>query len=250
VTVVQEQTADGIVTLTLDCGPVNALDSASLRELERALLGSRDCPVVLTGRGRVFCAGFDLTEFGAPAGAAVLRLLDAYERVLVAVLEHPRPVVAAVNGAAVAAGCILALAADARVFAETARLGLPELRLGLPFQALSFEIARTALGRHLARLLHGADRIAVQDIDDLADGVLTPVTEVASAAVERARELAALEPETFLITKRARWYLARRMADETACYDEQIRRRWVGADMPAVLEAAVSGRRHSPGNHP
>jgi enoyl-CoA hydratase/carnithine racemase len=93
--------------------------------------------ILLAGEGRDFCAGADLGELddaaGGPGGTEYGRAL---EEVLAAIEGHPLPVVAAIHGAALGAGCQLAVACDLAVAASDARLGIPSARLGI---VISFE---------------------------------------------------------------------------------------------------------------
>ncbi len=145
---------EGMAEVSLNCGKANALNSRSLTAISRALdevaqAGSRGAGargVILTGYDRFFSAGLDLVglyELDRPAMEAFVREFD---RAMLQVFAFPRPVVAAINGHAVAGGCILALACDARLMPDhTGRIGLNEIRLGLPFPASALEIARHCL---------------------------------------------------------------------------------------------------------
>jgi enoyl-CoA hydratase len=136
-TVLRVEVRDQLAVLTLDRpGQLNAIGSDTVSQLTRALNDVRHDDdvraVVLTGAGRAFSAGADLGEiesFTAPGQfrAFVGRLTDAY-----ALLENfPKPSVAAVHGFAFGGGLELALACDLRVAERGARLGLPEMKLGV-----------------------------------------------------------------------------------------------------------------------
>ncbi|MBT2413696.1 enoyl-CoA hydratase/isomerase family protein [Streptomyces sp. ISL-12] len=129
------EVADGVGVLRLDRGPVNALDRAAQRDLHRAAAEAatrRDVrAVVLHGGPRIFSAGADIKEMAAMTHAEMAEHSAALQAAFTAVAEIPKPVVAAVNGAALGGGCELALAADFRVCAEDTRIGLPEILLGV-----------------------------------------------------------------------------------------------------------------------
>jgi enoyl-CoA hydratase len=112
---------------------------------------------VLTGYDRFFSTGLDLVSLYELDPASLDAFVRDFDRVMLEVFGFPRPVVAAVNGHAVAGGCILALACDARVAAAgPLQIGLNEVRLGLPFPASALEIARHALlPASLAEVLGG-----------------------------------------------------------------------------------------------
>ena len=126
----------GVARCTLDRPPLNLLEPGLIAALRAAFVElASDASVrvaVVTGAGRAFTAGMDVRVLRDldPAGATALitSLHDAID----AVHRAPFPVVAAVNGHALGAGFELALACDVRVAAETATLGLPEVRVGVP----------------------------------------------------------------------------------------------------------------------
>ncbi len=114
----------------------NAVSESMLSELGTALGDAAVAPdarvVLLTGEGPHFCAGADLGEFDdAAAGPGGTRFEEAFEEVLRAIADHPVPVVAVIQGAALGAGCQLAVACDLAVAAADARLGIPSSRLGI-----------------------------------------------------------------------------------------------------------------------
>ncbi|HSZ42322.1 MAG TPA: enoyl-CoA hydratase/isomerase family protein [Trebonia sp.] len=131
---------DAVAVVTIDRPPVNALDDATVTELAAvvsALVGDQGVRcVVFQGAGRMFSAGADigtlrdsLADPGGPDAAArhVTRIQDLFA----AVADLPVPTVAAVHRAAAGGGLELALACDLRIAGATARLGLPELGIGL-----------------------------------------------------------------------------------------------------------------------
>ncbi|MFB7498284.1 enoyl-CoA hydratase/isomerase family protein [Streptomyces sp. NPDC056161] len=129
------EVAEGVGTLRLDRPPMNALDVAvqdRLRELAEEVTRRDDVrAVVLYGGEKVFAAGADIKEMRAMDHAAmVLRARDLQDS-FTAVARIPKPVVAAVTGYALGGGCELALCADFRIAADNAKLGQPEILLGL-----------------------------------------------------------------------------------------------------------------------
>ncbi|MCU1456969.1 MAG: enoyl-CoA hydratase/carnithine racemase [Actinomycetia bacterium] len=128
-----ERRPNGVELLRLDHPPVNALNGALLEEL--AIIATRLAvdptlkAVVVTGNGKSFAAGADITEFG---GEAAARTIGAkFRRAFDAVAAIPRPVIAAVNGFALGGGYELALSCDLRVATEKTRIGQPEILLGI-----------------------------------------------------------------------------------------------------------------------
>jgi enoyl-CoA hydratase len=124
---------------------------------------------------------------------------------LTTVFSHPKPVVAAVNGHAIAGGCVLACAADRRLMVrEGARIGVTELIVGVPFPAAAMEIMRCAIAPHLFEdtILTGA---TYEPRDALGRGLVDETLEpelLLDQAIAAARMLAALPPSVFALTKR------------------------------------------------
>jgi enoyl-CoA hydratase/carnithine racemase len=126
---------EGVGTLRLDRPPMNALDSATqdrLRELADQAARRPDVrAVVLWGGEKVFAAGADIKEMQAMSYQDMVDRAGDLQAAFTAVARIPKPVVAAVTGYALGGGCELALCADLRVAADNAKLGQPEILLGL-----------------------------------------------------------------------------------------------------------------------
>ncbi|NJP67763.1 enoyl-CoA hydratase/isomerase family protein [Streptomyces spiramenti] len=129
------EVADGVGTIRLDRPPLNALNTAvqdRLRELAAEVTDRDDIrAVVIWGGEKVFAAGADIKEMRDMDQAAMIARARGLQDSFTAVARIPKPVVAAVTGYALGGGCELALCADIRVAAQDAKLGQPEILLGL-----------------------------------------------------------------------------------------------------------------------
>ncbi|AEW96623.1 MULTISPECIES: enoyl-CoA hydratase/isomerase family protein [Streptomycetaceae] len=129
------EAADGVGVIRLDRPPMNALDVATQDQLHQAATEAarRDDirAVVVRGSEKVFAAGADIKEMRVMGYEDMARRAGALQDAFSAVAAIPKPVVAAVTGYALGGGCELALCADVRFAAEGAKLGQPEILLGL-----------------------------------------------------------------------------------------------------------------------
>ncbi|MFP8888072.1 MULTISPECIES: enoyl-CoA hydratase/isomerase family protein [Streptomyces] len=127
--------AEGVGTIRLNRPPMNALDIATqdrLRELAEEATHRDDVrAVVIYGGEKVFAAGADIKEMREMDHAAMVARSRGLQDSFTAVARIPKPVVAAVTGYALGGGCELALCADIRIAADNAKLGQPEILLGL-----------------------------------------------------------------------------------------------------------------------
>ncbi|WP_338673062.1 enoyl-CoA hydratase-related protein [Streptomyces sp. SCSIO 30461] len=129
------EVSEGVGTIRLERPPMNALDVATqdrLRELAAEATERDDVrTVILYGGEKVFAAGADIKEMQLMDHAAMVKRSKGLQDAFTAVARIPKPVVAAVTGYALGGGCELALCADYRIAADNAKLGQPEILLGL-----------------------------------------------------------------------------------------------------------------------
>ena len=134
-----ERRPDGVALVRLDRPKLNALSAAVLDQLAVVAGGLVEDPpgaVVVWGGDRIFAAGADVTEFATAGGGVISaeqarEVSERFRAALDALAAVPRLTVAAIAGPAVGGGCELALACDLRVCADSARLGQPEIRVGI-----------------------------------------------------------------------------------------------------------------------
>ena len=191
-------------------GKANTIDTEFFEALGQRLEEVRESSaraLVITGQGRIFSAGVDLRRLLSEDAAYLARFLPALDEGLMDLFEFPLPTVAAVNGHAIAGGCILACACDVRLMADgeasPARIGVPELKVGVPFPAGPVEVLRFAAGTATAELvLLGRTYPPVEArerglIDELVSG-----DELLEAACDRAARLAQVGSRAYAMTKR------------------------------------------------
>ena len=189
-----DRPADGVAVLTLDRPEKRNALSLDLRvelaEALDALAADEDVRcVVVTGAGTAFCAGMDVTQFGGDR-AHKERIVQTSTRLFDRLARAPLPIVAAVNGPALAGGFALALLCDVRVASTTATFGFPEIGRYIP---PSYAAAAAALPEALARRLSLAGEILDAE-RALALGVVSEVYEpdaLGPAAVALAARIAA-----------------------------------------------------------
>ncbi len=174
---------DHLAQVVLDRPPVNALNRDLIRELTSAARSFEKRPEVwvvsLTSSSRTFCAGADLKERAAIPNAQVGSVVRSIQRMIAAWLEIRQPVIAGIRGAALGGGLELALAADIIVASDEAKLGLPEVNLGIiPAGGGTQRLAqRAALGTAAKWVLSGAQFDAREA---LLDGVVDYVVPASS----------------------------------------------------------------------
>lgn len=188
---------NGIVTLTLNReDSANALSVALLEQLQEHLddlVSTRTRAVILTGSGtKAFCAGADLKERRGMDEAQVLRAVARIRGVVNAVAALPMPVIAAINGVALGGGTELALAADLRIAAQSARFGLTETSLAIiPGAGGTQRLSRLIGVARAKELIYTARRIDAESA--LATGMLNhvvPDADLQSRTAELAAEIA------------------------------------------------------------
>lgn len=231
---IEKELSNGILTLRLAHGKASALDLELLEALQAAFTeaeaDSAVRAVILTGTGNIFSAGVDLKrilEGGEDYAKQFVPLLD---RVFETQFTLTKPVIAAVNGHAIAGGCILTVACDIKLMANgSGRIGIPELKVGVPFPVSALEILRFCIPKSaLQALLYEAETHSAEEGwgEGFVDEVVEP-EDLLPRAQELARQLAAIPAESFRISKqmmRAEALAAMRKGRED--FGAQIQGRW------------------------
>lgn len=205
--VLTERRDDDVAILRLNRPPMNPLSAALLQELAAAAGALRDDPsvkaVVVAGSEKAFAAGADITEFGDQAAAR--RIGGHFREAFDAVAAIPRPVVAAIRGYALGGGLELAMACDLRVASESARVGQPEILLGIIPGAGGTQRLTRLVGPARAKELVWSGRQVRAD-EALAIGLVdkvVPADEVDDAALRWAASLAGGAVVAMGLAKRA-----------------------------------------------
>ncbi len=217
-----------VAILKLENGKANSISPLFLERLERLLAEIGDArAAVMIGQGSAFSAGLDLPALVELDRAAMRSFILRFDAAMLRVFELPVPLVAAVNGHAVAGGCVLALQADVRIGADReARIGLNETQLGIGLPAVVLETLRSQVpGPSLSALaLEGR---LVSPREALRLGLLhevVPEAELLPQAMRRAEALAALPPAGVRMVKAS---LRREVAAAARAAEESEAERWL-----------------------
>jgi len=223
-----------IAIVTTDNPPVNALKHEVRAGLAEALGQVRDDDdveaVVIACAGRTFFAGADITEFGKPPQAPSLGELIA------AIETMPKPVVAALHGTALGGGFELALACHFRVAAAGARVGLPEVRLGLlPGAGGTQRLPRLVGPEKALKMIVTGEPIGA--VEALADGVVDEIAagDLTGSAIAFARRVVADRRPLRRVRDRDDKLVAEGFADAAAALTRRLR----GREAPAACVEAV-----------
>ena len=232
--------ADDVYTLTVAGPGKNALSSTVMQDVIRQVREAAGRPVLVVGEGDAFSAGLDLKEVASLDAAGMERFLGLLDDMIDALFGHEGPMVACVNGHAIAGGCVIALCADLRVAADDPkiRIGLNEVALGLEFPPKIMKLARHRLSRHqVERALLEAGLYDPRRAVELGF-----VDEVAADPMARASALldglAAHPRPIYVSTKRTLRDGAVALGDADRRYfREQVLPRW---NAPAVKEMVLA----------
>jgi enoyl-CoA hydratase len=193
--------------------------------------------------GPIFSAGVDLLRLRDGGPGYLDEFLPALSEAFLAVFECRVPVVAAVNGHAIAGGCILTCACDHRVMNQGhGRIGVTELLVGVPFPVTAMEILRFAVGTHrlkelayFGRTYRAAEAVGLGLVDEAV-----PETQVLSRAVQVAGELAALPPEPLRHTRRQLRNPALEQIAQQRATGSEVHRMWDSPSARQTVEAYVN----------
>ncbi len=243
----RREDVNGIHHLVMNHGP-NALNPTLMEALCVALSDLRNGgapPLLLRSSHRVlFSPGWDLKRLQSADRAEVADSLALFNRLVYELFSYPGPTGAAIEGHAVAGGCLLALCCDLRVMAEgLPRIGLSELNLGVPVPSASLIMLRARLAPNIVEeLVVGGDGCNAERARKL--GVVHRVAEPALVVAKSERELARLASKpsrAFVATKR--FLLAdawRRMSDVTAADDETFLDCWFSPETQERIAGVVA----------
>ena len=206
---IQLEIKDAIATVTLSRGKVNALNSDVISEIALALrsLETHDevRAMIITGSGKFFSFGFDVPEIRSYSPEQFATFFRSFTGFYTYLFTYPKPVIAAINGHAVAGGCMLALACDRRIMIEgSGKISLNEITFNSAVFAGSVEMLRFAAGgRSATEMLYtgamysAAEARRMHVVDEaVGEG------ELRARAEAVARELSSRRPLAFAAIKR------------------------------------------------
>lgn len=235
---------DGVRVLRMAHGKASALDVEFANALSEQFAAEADKPepLVLTGTGRIFSAGVDLIRLLESGDDYVDDFLAALDTCFERLFALEKPVVGAVNGHAIAGGCILVACCDVSVMVdEGAGIGVPELAVGVPFPPLPLEILRFAVGDPTAsRLAIGCETLTPAQAQEVAlVQKLTKPDELMAAAVNEAHRLGAMPTNAFALVKRQLRAPALQRAHDQQAHAEEVKQAWKSPQVKAALQAYV-----------
>ena len=181
---------DGVHVVTMTSNKVNAMNDDFFSDLQAAIAELQSAEVAADRpdrHRRCFCAGLDLRELYDLDRVTLASFVDRLDATVLAWFSLPRPTVAAINGHAIAGGCVLALACDLRVAVDRdATIGMNEVQVGIPFPAVPLAVTRHALSpAHAAR--GAADRARCTRRGGEAPAVWSTCSVPAADVMTRAR---------------------------------------------------------------
>jgi enoyl-CoA hydratase len=192
---------DGIGTLTIHRpDKLNALNSATIDELDRAIVAMGSDPqvagIIVTGAGRAFVAGADIAELAALDTGGARELSRRGQEVFSRFESSHKPVIAAINGFALGGGCELAMACHIRIAADIAKFGQPEVKLGLiPGYGGTQRLTRLVGPGHAAELLLTGEIIDANEAARIGlVNRVVPAADLMSTAEALVRQMSANAP--------------------------------------------------------
>src|SRR5262249_46909251 len=196
-----------IAIVTMRHGKANAMDlefCEAIADRFDELKQSKVKAVVLAGEGGIFSAGVDLVRALDGGPEYFHRFLPALSKAFVTVFFFTKPVIAAVNGHAIAGGCVLAACADRRLMAKSGgRFGISELLVGVPFPTIALEVMRfTVAARFIQDVFLTGATYSPEDalLRGLADELVEP-RDLMRRAIAAAEQFAAIRTDAFALTK-------------------------------------------------
>ena len=238
---------ENIFYLFMNHNKVNSLDIEfcqalidKLKEVETSAAKA----VVLTGNEKVFSAGVDLLRLVKEDNQYLENFIEILSDLFIKLFTFSKPLIAAINGHAIAGGCIIACAADYRIMSDNkGTIGLPERRVGVPFPSIALEIVRFAtLPRHFQKLIYSGVTFKPQEafevglIDELA-----VAEELMTQAGKIAQDFSNIPANIFALTKAQ---IRQPVMDQVKISDkefkENVKEIWLNPKTRQVIEDYIS----------
>ena len=238
---IRTQEQGNVSVLHMEHGKANAFDREFLTDIQEALSSQRQSAsraIVITGREGIFSAGVDLFKILEGKSEYIRPFIHELDRMLEQLFLFPKPVVAAVNGHAIAGGCILALACDYRIMTgESGTIGVPELLVGVPFPPLPMEIVRFAVApQPMQELIFTGRNYDPQTAlrKGVVDELATP-DRLLPRAVEIAEHVGRIPLESYkLVKERLRSGVIEKAKSSSAAEIHQL---WNSSEIHATIRA-------------
>lgn len=238
----------GVAVIRMSHGKVNAMDLAFCRSLTNELnqVATNDVrAAILVGNGRVFSAGVDLVTLLNSGPEYLQAFLPALVECFRTLFQFPKPLVAAINGHAIAGGCVMAAACDQRLIQAKARIGIPELRIGVPLPSIAIETLRYAVSQQsfqtmvtIGKTYLGQHAVEV----GLADQVVND-ERMLTVALELAESLSTIPASVFEITKsQMRGPVNRNAQKNEADFEARVFELWNTDEIHDVISNYVANR--------
>ena len=245
---IELESQSGISIVRMNHGKVNVMDiefCRALTETLRLVEAGDSKAAILTGNDRVFSAGVDLVRAAEGGNDYLAEFLPALVDCFDAIFSFDKPIVAAINGHAVAGGCILASACDLRVIHSKSRIGIPELRVGVALPSIAIEIMRFVAAADafqtmvtVGKNFRGEEAINVGLADRLVDR-----DQLLGSAIDAANELLQIPATVFSISKKQMRAVACRNAQQNAAeFDSLVFDSWFSDEIRNVIEKYVKER--------
>ncbi len=204
----------GILRLVLNNPPANTLSEAMLSALQAALDEAENDKetrvIVLAANGHLFCAGHDLKELtphreDADKGAAYFKnLMETCATVMQSIVNHPKPLIAEVNGLATAAGCQLVASCDLAIASEDATFCTPGVHIGLFCSTPMVALSRNVLRKHAMEMLLTGEAITPSHAREIGlINRVVPADYLEKVTLQYARNIAKKSSHTLKVGKQA-----------------------------------------------
>jgi enoyl-CoA hydratase/carnithine racemase len=234
----------GVAEIVMRRPKANAINAGTCAALGAAFARAEEDPgvraVVLRSEAKLWCPGLDLSELSGYDRPAMREFMGRFSACVLALVDFPKPVVAAIGGHAVAGGCVLALTADWRVLRDGAHVGLNEVRIGVPLPYGVARLVQDSVPPHrlvevgiVGRNFGGEDAVAAGLVQEAAGA-----DAFDDRCRERAAELASREGAAYAATKR---YLRAGAAEALRIGDSLYGEEWLDCWFSEPVRERIAG---------